>query len=101
MKGETGGYKSFYKALAITTILDGAKWELIMSYGAKESQVYSAHYSSSLLLYMCKHTKMKHIKNDKKNILYIVKYAWHTTLMKEKCDATFMTLLDKLCLIPV
>lgn len=37
----------------------------------------------------------------KKNILYIVKYAWHTTLMKEKSEATFMTLLDKLCLIPV
>lgn len=35
----------------------------------------------------------------KKILLYIVKYAWHTTLMKEKCEATFMTLLDKLAVV--
>ena len=35
----------------------------------------------------------------KKNLLYIVKYAWHTTLMKKKCEATFMTLLDKLVVL--
>lgn len=55
-----------------------------MSHSAKEAQGLPTHYSSTLLLYMCKHTKMKQIKNDKKILLYIVKYAWHTTLMKRK-----------------